>query len=85
MHRDYIKEHNRVLYTNLLTSGKLNTYLHEVDTRAKQQIDQTVESFAKADGTDETLKAYDQMKWVQLMNCYCQAADEIVLRNVVFV
>lgn len=78
MHRHYIKEHKRVFYTNLLTSGKLNVYLHEVDERAKQQISEIVEALAKADGTDENLKAHDQMKWVQLMNNYRHAAEEIV-------
>lgn len=84
MHRSFIKEHRCVFYTNLLTSGKLNTYLHEIDVRAKQQVEQIVEAFAKADGTDENLKAHDQMKWLQLMNNYRHAAEEIVFQEVVF-
>lgn len=55
-HLNFIKSHKRVFYTNLLTSGKLNTYLHEVDERATEQVHQIIESLAKADGTDETLK-----------------------------
>ena len=79
-HCNFIKEHKRVFYTNLLTSGKLNVYLHEVDERAKNQVNQIVEALAKSNGTDETLKAHDQMKWVQLMNNYRHAAEEIVFQ-----
>lgn len=68
IHCNYIKEYRRVFYTNLLTSGKLNAYLHEVDERAKRQDEQIVESLTKANGTDETLKAHNQMKWAGLMN-----------------
>lgn len=84
MYRDYIKEHRRIFYTNLLTTGKLNAYLHEVDERAKRQVKQIVDSLAKADGTDETLKAHDQMKWVRMMNNYRHTAEEIVFQEVVF-
>ena len=84
MHHNYIKEHKRVFYINLLTSGKLNDYLHEVDARAKNQVEQIVETLAKADGIDGALKANDQMKWVGMMNSYCHAAEEIVFREVVF-
>ena len=85
MHRNFIKEQKRVFYTNLLTSGELNAYLHQVEDRAQKQFEQIVEALAKADGTDETLKAHDQMKWVRLMNNYRHAAAEIVFREVVFV
>ena len=84
MHLNFIKEHKRMFYTNLLTSGKLSAYLREVDEQAMQQVNQIVKSLAKADGTDERLKATDQMKWVQLMNNYRNAAEEIVLQDVVF-
>lgn len=84
MHRNFIKEHKRVFYTNLLTSGKLNTYLHEVDERAKRQVEQIAESLAKDNGTDETLKSNDQMKWIGFMNNYRHSAQEIVFQEVVF-
>lgn len=84
MHHNYIKKHKHVFYINLLTSGKLNAYLHEIDEQAQRRIKQIVEALANADGTDETLKAHDQMKWVQLMNNYRHAAEEIVFQEVVF-
>lgn len=84
IHRNFIKEHKRVFYLNLLTSSKLNAYLHEIDEQAQRRIKQIVEALAKADGTDETLKAHDQMKWVQLMNNYRHTAEEIVFQEVVF-
>lgn len=80
----YLKEYSRALYTNLLTSGKLNEHLHEVDARATEQIQAIVTSMAKIDGTDETLKARDQMRWVGLMNNYKHCAEEIVLKDVVY-
>ena len=83
MHRNYIKEHKRVFYINLMTSVKLNAYLNEVDKRAKRQIDEIIQSLAKMDGTDEILKAHNQMKWVGLMNNYRNAAEEIVFQEVV--
>lgn len=84
MRKRYLKNHKKSLYTNLLTSGKLYEHLKEVDTRATVQVRQIVTAMAKADGTDEKLKATDQMKWVSLMNNYKACAEEIVLEDVVF-
>lgn len=84
LHLNFIKSHKRVFYMNLVTSGKLNQYLHEVDERAIKQANQIVEALTKADGTDETLKAQDQMHWVGLMNNYHHCAEEIVFQEVVF-
>ena len=84
MHRNYIKEHKRVFYINLLTSSELNAYLHKVDERAERQVNEIVQSLANADGTAKNLKAQDQMKWVGLMNNYRNAAEEIVFQEVVF-
>ena len=81
---DYLKKNRRVLYANLLTSGKLNEHLHDVDERATEQINQIVKAFAKADETDEAMKARDQMRWVGLMNNYRHCAEEIVLNDVVY-
>jgi len=58
--------------------------LHEVDVRARTQVDAIVRHFAKQDGTDETLKARDQLRWVGLMNNYRHYAEEIILREVVW-
>jgi hypothetical protein len=82
--KTYLKSHRRVLYTNLLTSCKLNEHLHEVDVRATEMVKQIVKAMAEADGTDEHLKATDQMRWVGLMNNYRHCAEEIVFRDVVY-
>jgi hypothetical protein len=84
LRKAYLKKHKRVQYTNLLTSGNLNVHLHEVDVRATGMVEQIVKAMAEADGTNEHLKATDQMRWVGLMNNYRHCAEEIVLRDVVY-
>lgn len=80
----YLKEHCRALYTGLQFSGKLNAHLREVDNRANAIGEQIVITMAKADGTDEVLKASDQLRWIGLMNNYRSCAEEIVLKEVVY-
>jgi hypothetical protein len=84
MRLNYLKNHRRVLYTNLLMSGELPEHLYETDQRARRQIDEIVQHWAKADGTNEDLKQRDQMRWVGLMNNYRHCAEEIVLKEVVY-
>ncbi len=84
MREDYLKEHRRVLYTDLLTTLQLRKHLHEVDMQARERFDEIVESMAKADGCDGELKKRDQMTWVGLMNNYRQSADEIVLSELIY-
>jgi len=84
MRLNYLKEHKRALYTDLLVSGRLYDHLHEVDERAKAQVEQIMNAIASADGTDEALKAQDQMRWVALMNNYCNCAEETVIKEVIF-
>ena len=63
-HRRYLKEHRRVLYGNLLTSGKLNSYLVDIDRQAEELFLRLVKQMADAEGITETLKANGQMEWV---------------------
>jgi len=84
MRENYLKNHRRLLYHNLLMSGELTEHLHEVEERALKQVNGIVEHWAKADGTDEQLKVENPMKWVGLMNNYRHCAEEIVLKDVVF-
>ena len=84
MRANYLKNHRRALYSGLLMSGKLHEHLHEVEERAMQQMEDIVQHFAKTEGTDEKLKAENQMRWVGLMNNYRHCAEEIVLKEVVF-
>lgn len=84
MHLKFIKEHRRAFYVSLLTSGKLNQYLHQLDEDANERFDALVAAYAKADDTDENLKARDQMRWVGLMNNYRHSAEEVIRDEIVY-
>lgn len=83
-HLHYLKECRLVLHTCLLISGKLNSYLAEVDTQATETLDRLVKQMAERDGITEQLKAQNQMAWVQCMNNIRNAAEEIVLRELIY-
>ena len=85
LHRDYIKQHKRGTYTTLLTEGRLNAHLHEIDAQAASVVEAIVANLAEERGIDEELKAYDALKWVAEMNNIKVSAEEIVLREVVLV
>ena len=85
MHLDYIKQHRRGRYTTLLTEGKLNTRLHEIDLEATEMLDTIIPRLATERGIDENLKARDMLRWVAEMNNIKANAEEIVLREVVLV
>ena len=80
----YIKEHRPALHTTLLLSGKLNSYLAEIDNRATEMFDRLVKQLADKGGITEQLKAQDQMAWVGAMNNIRNAAEEIVNAEVIF-
>ena len=83
-HLRYLKQHRKVLYTNLLTSGKLNSYLADIDEQAETMFFQLVEQIAQRNGITESLKASDQMAWVQKMNNIRNAAQEIVYAKLIY-
>ena len=85
MHLDYIKQHRRGRYTTLLTEGKLNARLHEIDLEATEMLDTIIPRLATERGIDEGLKAHDMLRWVAEMNSIKASAEEIVLREVVLV
>ena len=85
MHLDYIKNHRRGRYTTLLTEGKLNARLHEIDLEANEMLETTIPRLANERGIDEDLKARDMLRWVAEMNNIKASAEEIVLREVVLV
>ena len=85
MHLDYIKQHRRGRYTTLLTEGKLNARLHEIDLEANEMLETTITCLAAERGIDENLKARDMLRWVAEMNNIKASAEEIVLREVIFV
>ena len=83
-HLRYIKEHRPTLYADLLTSGKLSSYLAEVDNRAKEMLDRLVKQMAEKQGVTEQLKAQNQMAWMRRMNNIHNAAEEIIKAEVIF-
>ena len=85
MHLDYIKQHRHGRYTTLLTEGKLNTRLHEIDLEAHKMLETIISRLAIERGIDENLKAHDMLRWVAEMNNIKASAEEIVLREVVLV
>ena len=85
MHLDYIKNHRRGRYTTLLTEGKLNARLHEIDLEANEMLDTIIPRLATERGIDETLKAREPLRWVAEMNNIRASAEEIILREVVLV
>ena len=80
----YLKEHRKVLYINLLTSGKLTQHLNTVDRQSREMLELLVKQMAQAQGITEQLKAADQMAWVGAMNNIHNAAEEVVMQEVVF-
>ena len=84
LRKKLLKEHRRVAYTNLLTSGKLNSHLAEIQQTAQRRMEQIVAQMAKSQGVTEELKASDQMKWVGLMNNLQNAAEETVLAELIY-
>ena len=77
-HEEYLKQHRYLTYVNLLTTGKLDSYLADIDEQARDMLDLLTTQMAKAEGVTETLKAQDQMEWVRRMNNVRHRAEEIV-------
>ena len=84
MRKRFLQEHRKITYTNLLTSGKLNSHLAEIQQTAQHRVEELVAQMAKAQGVTEELKASDQMKWVQMMNNLQNAAEETVLAELIY-
>ena len=81
---DYIKNHRRGRYTTLLTEGKLNALLHEIDLEANEMLETIILHLATERGIDENLKARDMLCWVAEMNNVKASAEEIVLKEVIY-
>ena len=84
LRKRYLREHKRVLYYTLLTSGKLYEHLAEIDTSACAMAEYLIKEMAKRQGVTEQLKATDMMKWVEMMNNIRACVDEIVLNDIVY-
>ena len=84
MRKRYLKEHRRVLYTNLLVTGKLDQHLAEIDEACEARMELLISQMAKQEGVTEALKAADQMEWVRRMISIQNCAEEIVLHELVY-
>lgn len=84
-HARYLKQHHKILYYNLLTSGKLNAHLTEIDRQAEGLFFRLVNQMAEREGVTERLKVADQMAWVGKINAIRSAAMEIVNNEVIYI
>ena len=81
---DFIKNHRRGRYTTLLTEGKLNARLHEINLEANEMLETIIPRLATERGIDESLKARDMLRWVAEMNNVKASAEEIMLQGIVY-
>ena len=84
MHRDYIKEHNPIRFTDLCLSGELWTYLADLNKQVQSRLELIIEQMKVAEGVTEELKAANQMAWVGAMNSIRNRAEEIILREMIY-
>ena len=84
LHFAYLKTHRPGTYTSLLTQFRLNEYLHEIDLQAKEMVKAITDRLASERGVDEDLKAQNRLRWAQEMNNCRVAAEEIVMRDVIY-
>ena len=83
-HKRYLKQNHKVLYYNLLTSGKLNSYLADIEQQAQQLFLRLVNNLAEKENVTEELKATDMMLWVRNMNNIRNRATEIVCAELIY-
>ncbi|MBS5042929.1 MAG: TnpV protein [Erysipelotrichaceae bacterium] len=83
-HLRYLKEYHRNTYTTLLTSGRLNTYLADIDKQAQERMERLIEQMKRAQGVTEQLKAENALEWVQRINNIRACAKEIVEKEIIF-
>ena len=84
LHLNFIKKHRRGTYTTLLTEGRLNEHLYNIDEQAHEQIGLHISQMAERMGVTEELKASNPIRWVQIMNNIKSSAEEIVLKEVIY-
>ena len=85
MHRDYLKEHHPIRYSELVLTGNLGTYLADLNQQAEERLTTIINQMKDAEGITEELKARNQMAWVQHMNSIHARAEEIVREELIYV
>ena len=83
-HKRYLKEHKEAVYITLLTSGRLNSYLADIEEQAQERFERIVEQMKQAHGITERLKAENQMEWVSRMNNIQACAREVVNAELIY-
>ena len=84
MHRDYIKEHKPIRFNNLCLSGKLRTYLADLNEQAQNRLELIIEQMKAAEGVTESMKQNDQMAWIGAMNSIRNRAEEIIISEMIY-
>lgn len=84
MHREYLKEHNPMMFNDFVLEGQLWAYLADLNEQAQERLSLIVEQMKVSEGVTEELKASDQMAWVRAMNSIRNRAEEIVLNEIVY-
>lgn len=84
IHRDYLKAHRPILFNDLVLSGRLWTYLADLNEQAQERLSLVIEQMKVSEGVTEDLKASDQMAWVGAMNSIHKRAEEIVIRELIY-
>ena len=85
LRKQFLKEHKSARYQYLLLTGKLTEHLNQIDQEVTEQVEVLIEQMAEKQGVNENLKRRDQMKWVRLMNNVKASAEEIVMREIIYV
>ena len=84
LRRTFLREHRDGIYTGMLLNGTLNSHLQEVDRQAQKMLDDLTEQMKALNGVTESLKAEDQMQWVQMMNSIRHSAEEVILNDLIY-
>ena len=84
MHREYLKEHHSIQYTNLVLACQLWTYLADLNEQAQERLDRIVTQMQEAEGITEAMKGENPILWVKHMNSIRNRAEEIILRELVY-
>ena len=85
LRKQFLKEHRSARYQYMLLTGKLNEHLNQIDQEVREQVEMLMKQMVEKQGVNENLKRQDQMRWVRLMNNVKASAEEIVMREIVYV
>ena len=85
LRKQFLKEHRLAKYQYLLLTGKLTEHLNQIDQESREQVEMLMEQMAEKQGVTEELKVQNQMKWVRLMNNIKASAEEMVLRETLYI